>query len=224
MPVCADGHSSQSTDYCEVCGSTLDDVPAPDPTALRLCPSCATPTSGRFCEVCGYDSALPAPGGGDGQPPPRQVGTTRTDPPVSGTVWVARVFADREFYGRVQARKGPDAERVAFPDFCPERRIILRGSQFLIGKRSASQGIVPEIDLGIAPVDIGVSRAHAMIQVDPGGGLSITDLGSTNGTSVDGAEIPIPPQVAVPVGEGSRIHVGGWTTIAISATSIATES
>ncbi|MFF2084080.1 FHA domain-containing protein [Nocardia sp. NPDC058176] len=257
MPVCADGHTSQSTDYCDVCGSALATAPAPDPAALRLCPSCATPTSGRFCEVCGHDSALPAPPartatdsvppeddeqarrfredptllrGGDAAPPHGAVpglggrgGTPRSDPPP-GTLWVARVFADREFYTRVQARKGPDAERVAFPDFYPERRIVLRGNQFLIGKRSASQGIVPEIDLGIAPVDIGVSRAHAMIQVDPGGGLTITDLGSTNGTSVDGAEAPIAPQVAVALGEGSRIHVGGWTTIAISTTSIATES
>ncbi|MFD4459833.1 FHA domain-containing protein [Nocardia sp. NPDC058480] len=132
-------------------------------------------------------------------------------------MWVARIFADREFYARVQARKGPDAERVEFPDFYPERRIILRGNQFLIGKRSASQGIVPEIDLGIAPADIGVSRAHAMIQVDQGGALTITDLGSTNGTSLDGAETPITPQQAVAVREGSRIHVGGWTTIAITA-------
>lgn len=217
MPVCAEGHASQSTDYCDVCGSVLTGEPAPDPAALVLCPSCATPTSGRFCEVCGHDSALPAP-------PPAAAAERRfrEDPtllPGAATVWVARVFADREFYTRVQARKGPDAERVAFPDFYPERRIALRGSRFLIGKRSASQGIVPEIDLGIAPADLGVSRAHAMIQVDPAGGLTVTDLGSTNGTSLDGAETPIAPQVAVALGEGSRIHVGGWTTIAITTES-----
>ncbi|MFE7722289.1 FHA domain-containing protein [Nocardia rhizosphaerihabitans] len=223
MPVCADGHLSQSIDYCDVCGSALDGAPAPDQAGLRLCPSCATPTSGRFCEVCGHDSALPAPPqaapvehrGADPTvlrtPGPDEVHPTDSAAPV----WVARVFADRDFYVRVRARKGPDAERVDFPDFYPERRIVLRGNQFLIGKRSASQGIVPEIDLGIAPVDIGVSRAHAMIQVDPGGGLTITDLGSTNGTSLDGADAPIAPQVAVALRDGSRIHVGGWTTIAI---------
>ncbi|MFD4432702.1 FHA domain-containing protein [Nocardia sp. NPDC058497] len=223
MPVCADGHLSQAIDYCDVCGSALDGAPAPDPAGLRLCSSCATPTSGRFCEVCGHDSALPAPPraapvehhGADPTvlrtPGPDEVHPTDSAAPV----WVARVFADRDFYVRVRARKGPDAERVDFPDFSPERRIVLHGNQFLIGKRSASQGIVPEIDLGIAPVDIGVSRAHAMIQVDPGGGLTITDLGSTNGTSLDGADAPIAPQVAVALRDGSRIHVGGWTTIAI---------
>ncbi|MFG2442989.1 FHA domain-containing protein [Nocardia fluminea] len=253
MPMCADGHQSRSTDYCDVCGSALGAVPAPDPAALRLCPNCHAPSSGRFCEGCGHDSALPPPtatpprpgdrsesadparaGYGDpstgmrpessrAHPDPRG-GFDPTliatgPPPDSGrsTVWVARIFADREFYTRVQARKGPDAERVEFPDFYPERRIILHGNQFLIGKRSASQGIVPEIDLGIAPADIGVSRAHAMIQVDQRGALTITDLGSTNGTSLDGAEAPITPQQAVALREGSRIHVGGWTTIAITA-------
>ncbi|MFD3508803.1 FHA domain-containing protein [Nocardia sp. NPDC058666] len=219
MAMCADGHQSQSTDYCDVCGSALGAIP--DPVQLRLCPNCATPSSGRFCEGCGYDWELPPPA-----PRPADPSQPGLDPPVQAPgevqdgerapVWVARVFADREFYTRVQARKGPDVERVAFPDFYPERRIILRGNRFLIGKRSVSQGITPEIDLGIAPADIGVSRAHAMIQVDQGGALTITDLGSTNGTSLDGAETPIDPQHAVALREGSRIHVGGWTTIAIA--------
>ncbi|MEV0064270.1 FHA domain-containing protein [Nocardia sp. NPDC050718] len=219
MPICADGHQSRSLDYCDVCGSALAGAGAPDPADLRLCPSCATPTSGRFCEVCGYDSALPpAP---RPEPDPRRAEPTlvRADGPRGDRVapaWEARVFADREFYTRVQADKGPDAERVAFPDFYPERRIPLHGSQFLIGKRSESQGIVPEIDLGIAPADIGVSRAHALIRVDPAGGLTVTDLGSTNGTSLDGAAQPIRPQVAVELRAGSRIHVGGWTTIEIA--------
>lgn len=257
MPMCADGHQSRSTDYCDVCGSALGAPPATDPAPLRLCPHCHAPTSGRFCEGCGHDSALPPPpatsrpgdrpesadpsGSGYGAPSagtrpepgePSRAGA-RPDhrggfdptmivtgaPPDSGRsrMWVARIFADREFYARVRARKGPDAERVEFPDFYPERRIALRGTQFLIGKRSASQGIVPEIDLGIAPADIGVSRAHAMIQVDQGGALTITDLGSTNGTSLDGAESPITPQQAIALREGSRIHVGGWTTIAITS-------
>ncbi|MEU4595722.1 FHA domain-containing protein [Nocardia sp. NPDC023988] len=216
MAVCADGHQTQATDYCDVCGSALTGVPAADPADLRLCPACSVPTSGRFCENCGYDSALPAPPPSHTDAPP--VGA----PDVAGeraTVWVARVFADREFYDRVQARKGPDADRVAFPGFYPERRIELRGSEFLIGKRSASQGIVPEIDLGIAPADPGVSRAHALLRVGTDGALTVTDLGSTNGTSLDGTETPLSPQVPVPLRAGSRLHVGGWTTITIDTLS-----
>lgn len=217
MPLCADGHQSRSIDYCDVCGSALGEQPAPDRGDLRLCPSCATPTSGRFCEVCGHDSALPAGPPRTETPIDRDLDATRSPGAAEPKVWSARVYADRDFYTRVQADKGPDADRVEFPEFYPERRILLRGNQFLIGKRSVSQGIAPEIDLGIAPADIGVSRAHALIRVESTGELTLTDLGSTNGTSLDGAETTIAPQVPVPLRDGSRIHVGGWTTIEIAA-------
>jgi predicted component of type VI protein secretion system len=93
---------------------------------------------------------------------------------------------------------------------------VLRGTDILIGKRSVSQGLQPDIDLGIAPADAGVSRAHAMIHV-AADGLSITDLGSTNGTSLNGSDDLIPAKVAVPLRSGDRIHLGGWTTIKVSA-------
>ncbi|MEU7220044.1 FHA domain-containing protein [Nocardia iowensis] len=140
--------------------------------------------------------------------------------PVSGepapvppaVTWVATITADREFYDRVIARKGPDADQVGFPAFYPERRIILRGNDILIGKRSVSQGLTPDIDLGIAPADVGVSRAHAMIHIDDNG-LTVTDLGSTNGTSINGSDDLIPAKVSIPLRSGDRIHLGGWTTI-----------
>lgn len=112
------------------------------------------------------------------------------------------------------ARKGPDADQVGFPDVYPERRIILRGSEILIGKRSVSQGLEPDIDLGIAPSDIGVSRSHAVLRITESG-VTITDLGSTNGTSLNGSDDLIPARVAVPLENGSRIHLGGWTTIVL---------
>ncbi|QIS13020.1 FHA domain-containing protein [Nocardia arthritidis] len=223
MVVCPDGHESVATDYCDVCGSPIGSTAAPTVAAapIAVCPSCGSPSSGRFCEVCGFDSALPAP------PPVESV----TDPRLAPTVhaaevvgaqavpesgWVAIVTADREFYDRVIARKGPDADRVEFPAFYPERRITLRGGEILIGKRSVSQGLAPDIDLGIPPADAGVSRAHAMLRID-GEALTITDLGSTNGTSLNGSDELIPAKVPVLLRSGDRIHLGGWTTIVVSA-------
>ncbi|MCP9951615.1 FHA domain-containing protein [Actinomadura madurae] len=78
MPVCPSGHSSQATDYCDVCGDLMEGaqraefaepepVPKPpEPSAPSRpsasskpepadCPHCGTPRSGRFCEVDGYD-------------------------------------------------------------------------------------------------------------------------------------------------------------------------
>ncbi|WP_280268119.1 FHA domain-containing protein [Nocardia wallacei] len=209
MATCPEGHSTTATDYCEVCGSTLDaEVSAVEPESR--CPACAATISGRFCEVCGHDSALPAPS-------ERVAGPAVAGPEsvVRQSVWVATVVADRDLYERMLNRKGPDADRVEFPDYYRDRRIVLHGNDFLIGKRSVSQGLLPEIDLGIAPVDIGVSRSHARLHLDDDG-LTVTDLGSTNGTSLNGSDDPIPPNTPIPLHNGDRIHVGGWTTITIT--------
>ncbi|WP_062981941.1 FHA domain-containing protein [Nocardia anaemiae] len=216
IATCPDGHQSVATDYCDVCGSPIG---APAPTsAAALCPSCGSPSTGRFCEVCGADSALPTP------VPHASAATeiataAEVQGPARALTWVATITADREFYDRVQARKGPDADQVEFPAFYPERRITLRGNDILIGKHSVSQGLQPEIDLGIAPTDAGVSRAHAILRITETG-ITITDLGSTNGTSLNDSEDLIPAEVPVPLQSGDRIHLGGWTTIVVTAGTI----
>lgn len=217
MPTCPDGHQSVATDYCDVCGATLGSgaAPAPAPVAAAQCPACGAPIAGRFCEVCGHDSALPSPGRVAPTATPDLI-ARGSEPVAAQPGWVATVAADRDFYERVLARKGPDAERVEFPGYYPERRIPLQGSDFLIGKRSVSQGVLPDIDLGIAPVDIGVSRSHARIHLDVDG-ITVTDLGSTNGTSLNGTDDLIEPRTPVPLRSGDRIHVGGWTTITVAA-------
>ncbi|MFD0364885.1 FHA domain-containing protein [Nocardia sp. GCM10030253] len=218
--VCPEGHQSVATDYCDVCGSPMTAPTEVGPVPTTECPQCGAPISGRFCEVCGHDSALPAPvTAAAARPEPTVESVPTAAPParISGVVaWVATITADRDFYDRVVARKGPDAARVGFPTFYPERRIVLREGDILIGKRSVSQGLEPDIDLGIAPADIGISRAHAMIHV-AADGLSITDLGSTNGTSLNGSDELIAPKAAVSLRSGDRIHLGGWTTITVSA-------
>jgi pSer/pThr/pTyr-binding forkhead associated (FHA) protein len=46
--------------------------------------------------------------------------------------------------------------------------------------------------------------------------LTVTDLGSTNGTSLNGSEQLLANGEEVPLADGDRIHVGAWTTITIS--------
>jgi pSer/pThr/pTyr-binding forkhead associated (FHA) protein len=123
------------------------------------------------------------------------------------------VNADREFYERVLARGGPDT--VEFPRFYPERRIVLQGSTTLIGRHNRDQGVEPEIDLGIHPVDRGVSTQHAVLRIRDSG-LTVTDLGSTNGTSLNGSEDLLAEGRETPLADGDRIHIGAWTTITIA--------
>ncbi|MBJ7338104.1 FHA domain-containing protein [Mycolicibacterium sp.] len=200
MPICAEGHTSTAEDYCDVCGAPIAGSAARSaeqaaPVA-KACPACGASVSGRFCETCGHDSALPAP-------------STPTQAPV---VWTAVVTADRAFYERVVARGGPDT--VDFPQFFPERRIILQGDAALIGRHNRDQGVAPEIDLGLQPADRGVSTQHAVLRLRDGG-PTVTDLGSTNGTSLNDSEELLANGEETPLADGDRIHVGAWTTITI---------
>ena len=86
-----------------------------------------------------------------------------------------------------------------------------------IGRRHRDDDPPATIDLGGDRADPGVSRHHATIERDGAGTWSLMDVGSTNGTTVDDDDRPIPPHVPLTIGDGSRIHVGAWTTITIRA-------
>ena len=132
--------------------------------------------------------------------------------PGSGT-WSAAVTADRGYFDAVQAASGPDADSIGFPAYCPERRFRLTGGEVRIGRRSASRGIDPEIDLTGPPADPGVSRLHAVLLRGENGSWSVVDPGSANGTLVNGAEIA--RDQIVPLRDGDRIHLGAWTELLI---------
>ncbi len=84
-----------------------------------------------------------------------------------------------------------------------------------IGRRSASRGITPEIDLANPPVDPGVSREHARLLAQPDGSWALVDEGSTNGTYVNGCSQRVPTKAPVPLADGDRVHLGVWTTITL---------
>jgi predicted component of type VI protein secretion system len=126
------------------------------------------------------------------------------------------VTADRDYHERMREASGPDAEQVPFPAFCPERRFALRDGQVLIGRRSRSRGIEPQIDLTGPPEDAAVSHAHAML-VPRDGGWAVVDLDSANGTYLNDGADPIAAHTPVPLASGDRIHVGAWTTLAVTA-------
>lgn len=216
MALCIEGHDSAATDYCDVCGAPMGGQFGGAAPQLTVCPSCGAPSEGRFCENCGHDSALPPPPAPPVTGEPETTAGVATENGSRPAVWVATISADPAHYARMQAQKGPDLERVDFPGYYPDRRIPLQGPTILIGKRSVSQGVHPDIDLSIAPADIAVSRSHAILHIN-GATLTVTDLGSTNGTCLNDSPNPIPPKTPVPLQEGDRIHVGGWTTITVTS-------
>ncbi|MDR7275865.1 FHA domain-containing protein [Catenuloplanes atrovinosus] len=215
---CPKGHDSATLDYCDTCGSPMaapppdpeQTQPVPAPPAAPDCPLCGTPQAGRFCEVDGHDFLL-APSG----PVPERAAAPPPAEPERETGMEVVVGADRAWFDGVVAQGGEDADGMVFPRFVVERRFALTGERLLIGRRSRSRGVHPDVDLSGPPEDPGVSHTHAML-VHEGGKWSIVDLGSANGTYVnDPASAAIPAETPVPLRPGDRVYVGAWTSLTV---------
>jgi hypothetical protein len=261
--ICPNGHLSDTADYCDQCGAKIggdpnapalavagEAGPAPASSAAaggptKACPACGAPNAegDKFCEVCGYDMTLGAPGASGPAPAAAASGpqaapteaaapseaasaapaTTPSPVPFStpaaasgrafaAPVWQAVVVADRDYYERMQA------EDIPFPTVYPDRVFSLTTLRAVIGRRSVSRGIKPEIDLSGAPEDPGVSHMHAVLVGSPEGGWTLIDPGSANGTFLNDSTDPIDTNRAVPVADGDRIHMGAWTTLTLRKT------
>lgn len=87
------------------------------------------------------------------------------------------------------------------------RTIPLRGrTEFTLGRVTEDQPIIPDVDL--TPFEayiMGVSRLHATLKIGPQR-ISIRDLGSSNGTRVNGNRIV--PHVDYPLKPGDELALG----------------
>ena len=73
------------------------------------------------------------------------------------------------------------------------------GESHLIGRRSDKRGVFPEIALDS---DDAVSHRHALLNRTPGGGLVLRDVGSSNGTRLNGVDVA--PLTDMPLKSGGR--------------------
>ncbi len=163
--------------------------------ATGSCPRCNEPRIGPFCEQCGHS----------------YTGRADTAAALLATAsWWVVIVPDRDYF-----EAGVNADRFTFPASGSPRRVELTGASVRIGRRSASRGITPEIDLASPPVDPGVSREHARLLAQPDGSWALVDEGSTNGTYLNGGATPIPAKAQVPLADGDRVHLGVWTTITL---------
>jgi FHA domain/Double zinc ribbon len=243
---CPQGHTSATDDFCDVCGTPIEPVsgavvepaptvrseptPAPAPAAPaapapgppKTCPNCqaGNAADALFCEDCGYDFAT-----GQLPPPPAQID------PISGRVaapvgsaptpadvtWVAEVWVDPDWFTHQQA--AGTCPTSGLPTVVP-----LRGTVQLIGRRSHSRKINPEIDCS---GDGAISHRHAQLNLT-GERWSVQDLGSTNGTYV-GAPGAYPNQQLLPrqrreLADDERIYLGAWTRIVVRKATAAEKS
>lgn len=132
-----------------------------------------------------------------------------------GGSWTATIAPDRSYFMAMMQRSGPEAAGLNLPAYSPELHLPLSGGQITIGRRRASTGESPDIDLSVPPEDPGVSHSHAVLVQQPDLSWAVVDQNSTNGTTVNMGEEPIQPYVPVPLADGDRVHLGAWTTITI---------
>lgn len=222
--VCPRCGTAQTGQFCEDCGYNFavgGASYAPPPPAYAP-PSSPPdyPGGPGYPGSPAYPPSAPAPAyqsapGAPASPfPGRESSVVRGNGTAQPTgAWWAVVTADRDYFDSVQAASGPEAAGIGFPAYCPERRFRLSGTEVRIGRRSASRGIEPEIDLTGPPSDPGISRLHAVLLPAPDGSWSVLDPGSANGTLVNGAEIR--QDQPVPLHDGDRINLGAWTLVTI---------
>jgi pSer/pThr/pTyr-binding forkhead associated (FHA) protein len=78
--------------------------------------------------------------------------------------------------------------------------------QILIGRKDPAKGIYPDVDLGPeGGYDAGVSRKHAIVSHQQGR-FVIEDLGSANGTFVNGKRLD--PQTPIPLRSSDELRCG----------------
>jgi hypothetical protein len=212
MAICPDGHATERSDYCDVCGKPLsatrpDGIPPPERTTSGdHCPQCNTERQGRFCERCRHDFGA----GASARPVRAGPASARRS-----LVWVAVVRADPAHYQSMT----PPSARIPFPTSYPERRITLVGATVTIGRRRDADTVAPDIDLSHPPEDPAISHRHAELRARPDSTWDVVDCGSRNGTYIDRATSPIPPHRPIRVTGGSLIRIGAWTAITLRATS-----
>lgn len=149
------------------------------------------------------------------QAPPQEYQQRHESFAPPGGSWTATIGPDRSYFMAMMQRSGPEAAGLNLPAYSPEQHLPLSGGQITIGRRRASTGESPDIDLSVPPEDPGVSHQHAVLVQQPDLSWAVVDQNSTNGTTINGGEEPIQPYVPVPLGDGDRVHVGAWTTITI---------
>jgi diguanylate cyclase (GGDEF)-like protein len=115
--------------------------------------------------------------------------TRREDEHERTSTAVPRLLSSSEKHAYLLVLSGPHFGQI-FP--------LAAGREHVLGRRE---------DADVLINDDGVSRRHASIRVD-GEGAVVTDLGSANGTYVDGKRVP-----SARVEDGGRIQVGGQTTL-----------
>lgn len=235
---CSKGHISDEPDYCSECGVKINsnsvtgstNSSISSQTSLQTCPDCSAPHeigSGNFCEICGYNFLT----GGHGEVPiaiqntPAVVPTIQPVEPVANPVTNPVIDPLESISVASKAQENLTWELIVSidptlaspespppPSDRPPITIRLEKPSNLIGRTSQLRAIYPEIPLDY---DDAVSSRHALVNRQLDGSFVLRDIGSSNGTILNGIEIK--SLVDIPLKNGDRFTLGHWTSITVKA-------
>ena len=242
---CPKGHVSTDADYCSECGARMAGaasaiaveagaaLPPAAATAGEPCPVCTTPRvpGARFCEVCRYDfaiavrsdvsAAVPSMAPVDTPSLARAISpaspaastsasTEAAAPPPAAPLVPGPQHWDVIISVDPSLDTNPDPARPC-PVGAPDRLFPLDMDENLVGRRSDRKDIHPEI----AVADPGISRRHLSFRRRDDGSFLVLELGSTNGTMLNGGALE--PGIPTPLKNGDRLTLGCWTRMTIRA-------
>ena len=224
---CPKDHLSTEPDYCSECGAKIQGIPelasmknavaAIPKTAQAVinCPDCGVihePDSGNFCEICGYNFTTGARGEVpitpvatinkiDSQSTPQLLTSNTPTSKQTAVAWEVIISVDPS----LRSPESPPA-----PTNQPPIIFKLDKESNLLGRRSEMRGNYPEIALNF---DDAVSHRHALLMRQPDGTFMLRDIGSSNGTKLNGVELQ--PMVDTPIKDGDEFTLGHWTRIKV---------
>lgn len=235
---CPKGHQSTDSDYCSECGtligksniSKIEQVQGSNSNIRSgnqdICPDCGTPRAfdARFCEVCRHDFQENKTGVAEAVVASQKPAQQNDNAPQSSETKAEKdsaaaqdsksaeeksavheklniiisVDKDKASTCEIETSIKPDGLDRVFP---------LDLDENLVGRRSTGKGIYPEIVIN----DPGVSHRHLMFIKQPDNSFVVLELGSSNGTELNGT--PLEPGVNTAVKAGDELAVGIWTKL-----------
>jgi hypothetical protein len=234
------GAKINSTPELTLAANSITPTVPPTVQAVVNCPDCTAPhepDSGDFCEICGYNFVT----GAHGEVPMlvTQESEQLNNPSLNqnpvqvslSEIPVSRQTSPQRPPQQTQTSPLPQETAVALeivvtidpslqevespPPPINQEPISLRldKESNLIGRRSDIRGIHPEVALDF---DDAVSHRHALLNRQSDGTFVLRDIGSTNGTKLNGVELEA--MVDVPIKAGDEFTLGHWTRIIVQGT------
>lgn len=168
-----------------------------------ICPDCGTPRvdDAKFCEVCRYDFL--APTSVETAPAPAAPVTPTVEPQgeIIRNLW-AIVSIDPTL--AIGATLEPPRNE-------PARSYPVDLDEVLVGRKGARPTIHPEVPVQ----DPAVSARHLKICRRRNGSFYLVDLGSSNGTKLNGVDLMANVEMAIKPGD--EILIGQWTKIMLES-------